>query len=438
MQVDSALSNSRYAVMLAPMRVDKTETSDASRISNAEEEEELSCLHLNLVHNRRWLHVLFLDFLGLSIQPLRLQIEQNTTARIIRFARVLEPFIQLFDEIEEHALNSASRPMLAAAQDQTRSGGSIDTHLSYGHFYISALSIAPLRLELTFQMQAACDEAELQAFHPSNALIGPALQLLSLQNASLRLDALVLEEVFESGEALLHRVARSYTLQLVTLLYKLIGSLDLLRIPAAVFADVSGGVRHFFQQVPRTFLSPRSAAGGLVTGTAGLAGGVVGGTTIGVLSTYASMARMAGNLLSQLAMDKDFSYKRQLLQQQQANTTRLGLRQGIRAVRGGFSGGLRGIVMQPMQGTREAGAAGFVRGMGRGLVGAVAKPLAGVFMFASKTAEGLSNDARGVTPNARSPDARSGSVMRVRQPRELGDTPDAVLLPYPRAFKMNF
>lgn len=87
MQVDSALSNSRYAVMLAPMRVDKTETSDTPRISNAEEEEELSCLHLNLVHNRRWLHVLFLDFLGLSIQPLRLQIEQNTTARIIRFAR---------------------------------------------------------------------------------------------------------------------------------------------------------------------------------------------------------------------------------------------------------------------------------------------------------------------------------------------------------------
>ena len=33
------------------------------------------------------------------------------------------------------------------------------------------------------------------------------------QNASLRLDALQLEEVFESGDALLHRVARSYALQ---------------------------------------------------------------------------------------------------------------------------------------------------------------------------------------------------------------------------------
>ena len=230
--------------------------------------------------------------------------------------------------------------------------------------------------------------------------------------------------------------------QLLTSLYKLIGSLDLLRIPAAVFADVSGGVKQFFQQVPKgfTFKSPAAAAGSVLTGTAGLAGGVVGGTTVGVLATYASMARMTGNLMSRMAMDKDYSYQRQLLQQKQAGSTRSGVVQGLRAMRGGFAGGMRGIVEKPLEGTREAGTAGFVRGVGRGLVGAIAKPLAGMFMFASKTAEGLSNDARGVTPTAAKADSskRLEIVMRTRQPREIADGPDGVLLPYPRAFRMNF
>ena len=62
-----------------------------------------------------------------------------------------------------------------------------------------------------------------------------------------------------------------------------------------------------------------------------------------------------------------------------------------------------------------------------------------MFMFASKTAEGLSNDARGVTPNAKANSSkRLEVVMRTRQPREIADGPDGVLLPYPRAFKMNF
>eukprot|EP00966_Prymnesium_polylepis_P165986 3836840-Prymnesium_polylepis.1 len=138
-------------------------------------------------------------------------------------------------------------------------------------------------------------------------------------------------------------------------------------------------------------------------------------------------------------MDKDYSYQRQLLQQKQVNSTRSGVSQGLRAMKGGFAGGMRGIVTKPIQGTREAGTAGFVKGVGRGMAGAIAKPLAGVLMFASKTAEGMSNDARrGVTPRAKADTERTEIMMRTRQPREIGDGPEGVLLPYPRAFRMNF
>ena len=86
--------------------------------------------------HRRWLHCLYLDYVSLAIRPLRLQIEQNTTARLIRFARVFEPFQALLEEIEEQAQQHA--PVLHTLHEQgvPKSGENIDTPLAYGHFYI--------------------------------------------------------------------------------------------------------------------------------------------------------------------------------------------------------------------------------------------------------------------------------------------------------------
>ena len=57
-----------------------------------------------------------------------------------------------------------------------------------------------------------------------------------------------MEEVFESGDTLINRIVRAYAMQVTLQLYKLIGSLDLLGNPSAVFADVGGGVRQFWQE----------------------------------------------------------------------------------------------------------------------------------------------------------------------------------------------
>ena len=55
----------------------------------------------------------------------------------------------------------------------------------------------------------------------------------------------------------------------------------------------------------------------------------------------------------------------------------------------GFVEGASGIVTNPFQGAKKEGAKGFFKGVGRGLVGAVAKPTAGVIDFASGTLEGI-------------------------------------------------
>ena len=110
--------------MLAPMprrekgEKDSTREEEAEAVEELDEAEDKGCLHLNLVHNRRWLHVLYLDYVNLSIRPLRLQIEQNTTARLIRLAHVFEVGTLPFSiSIDAHADTVASKQ---CAQPATR------------------------------------------------------------------------------------------------------------------------------------------------------------------------------------------------------------------------------------------------------------------------------------------------------------------------------
>lgn len=112
MQVDSALASSRYPVMLAKMKPKRDRSQTSERMSEGEtrnsevevqqarigrmslgepgygeDRQQSRAVVLKLNHNRKWLHVLYLDFIHLSVAPLRVQIEQNTIARLIRFAR---------------------------------------------------------------------------------------------------------------------------------------------------------------------------------------------------------------------------------------------------------------------------------------------------------------------------------------------------------------
>ena len=74
---------------------------------------------------------------------------------------------------------------------------------------------------------------------------------------------------------------------------------------------------------------------------------------------------------------------------------------GLEALSEGIIDGVTGVFEQPVRGALDGGAAGFARGVGRGLVGAVAKPMSGLAGLASKATEGIASDARLMTPGAR-------------------------------------
>ncbi|XP_016139637.1 vacuolar protein sorting-associated protein 13C-like, partial [Sinocyclocheilus grahami] len=55
----------------------------------------------------------------------------------------------------------------------------------------------------------------------------------------------------------------------------------------------------------------------------------------------------------------------------------------------GVVGGVTGIVTKPVEGAKKEGAAGFFKGIGKGLVGVVARPTGGIIDMASSTFQGI-------------------------------------------------
>jgi len=295
--------------------------------------------------------------------------------------------------------------------------------------YVQALHFEPVVLHATVSIQALCDEPHLQEFHPTDKLHGAVRQLTALQNVTLTLEGVKCTEVYEEIDSLVEKIVRGYTMEVLMQVGKVIGSLDFIGNPLAMLSDISGGVKTFIREPQRGALkSPTAFARGVGVGTAGLVGGVVGGVSAGVASVFTAGSNMGVLVTTEMAMDNAYANRRRLAQQERATSFGDGVLMGAEALRDGVWSGATGLIQQPVAGARSGGAAGAMVGLGKGVVGLLAKPLSGVAGMASKVTEGLGSEAKKLTTTSMEAAWRF-SALRIRQPRLLWD---GVLRNYPR------
>ncbi|KAK9834254.1 hypothetical protein WJX81_000411 [Elliptochloris bilobata] len=105
-----------------------------------------------------------------------------------------------------------------------------------------------------------------------------------------------------------------------------------------------------------------------------------------------------------------------------------GLVEGGEALAQGFLRGVTGLVQRPLQGAAQAGVGGFVKGVGKGLLGVAAQPMSGALDFMSSAFEGID-----VTSGALRTRLGKSALARARQrlPRAIGG--DRRLLPFLRS-----
>ena len=136
-----------------------------------------------------------------------------------------------------------------------------------------------------------------------------------------------------------------------------------------------------------------------------------------------------GSAMAKLSLDDDFVRARERAHVGRPKNMVDGLLQGGVGLGRGVVEGLTGLVTAPLEGAQNDGVAGFVKGVGRGLVGLPAKSAAGTFDFLSLTAKGIANTFDLFEPDE---PAESGPHQRLRLPRMMHG-PEQALQHYSRS-----
>ncbi|CEH13766.1 Vacuolar protein sorting-associated protein [Ceraceosorus bombacis] len=288
--------------------------------------------------------------------------------------------------------------------------------------YFEVLHLQPLAINLSFMrtdMRTDRSDERVGSRNPVLFAINAiSMALGNLNEAPIRLNALVLENVRLSSADLQARLTTHYTQALVGQLYRVMGSLDVIGNPVGLFNNVSGGfVALWYEPYQGLVMHGNRELGmGLVRGASAFAKGAV----FGVSDSMSKVTGSIGKGLAAATMDPEFQSRRRMTRfRNKPKHALYGLSSGASAFFTSIASGLSGVALKPIEGAERGGAVGFARGLLAGSVGLVTKPLVGTFDFASNLTEGVRNTTVVFDQN---------EIDRVRLPRFIAA--DGIVRPY--------
>ena len=249
-----------------------------------------------------------------------------------------------------------------------------------GRIYFEQLHLHPVRVALTFTQ-------EWMEWNPGTGgmMIFEFIRgMASIANAPLTFTSFVVGHVFESPQALFRIITTHYSSQLTKQIFGIIGSLAILGAPADFISNVGTGVRDFFYEpINGMVQGPAQFLEGLEVGTQSLARGVF----VGVVRGAANVTEVVNSNLAGLTADDNFiderkAHQRMLTDAMSRGVTERTIRDSLylagASVARGVKSGAMGIVEQPTMYASRHGPVGFVKGVGKAIVGAVVKPVVGI------------------------------------------------------------
>ncbi|CAH1247692.1 VPS13B [Branchiostoma lanceolatum] len=204
-----------------------------------------------------------------------------------------------------------------------------------------------------------------------------------------------------------------------------LGSLDILGSPASLLGSFSSGISDFFR-LPYEGLT--RGPGAFVSGVTKGASSLVRHVSAGTLTSIVNLANSISRNMDRLSLDQDHAHRNQEWRRRLPAGVTTGLVQGLSGLGLSLLGAIAGVVDQPIQSIQFAmdssektvtqRATGVISGVGKGLVGVVAKPIGGAAEFVAQTGQGILQGAGlthlprpRCTPNMREAcDAENGQV----------------------------
>jgi len=272
--------------------------------------------------------------------------------------------------------------------------------------YFKLLVLNPIKINLTFSLtqDGILGGKNKPPYMVPLEAIG--LTIAKLDNAPVKLNALLLEHPFASWTSLTNKIIAHYRRQGLQEVYKVLGSVDMLGNPVGLVNNLGTGVVDFFFEPAQGLVkSPKDFGKGLAKGTSSL----VRNTFYGTFNTVAKITGTIGKGIATLSLDEEYLAERQTSSRKKPKHIGEGLVMGAQSFGKGLFDGVTGIVRKPVEGAMKDGVEGFAKGLGQGLIGVAVKPVAGVLDMATRTTEGIRNTTQ-----------LQQNRGRVRPPRSFG------------------
>ena len=219
--------------------------------------------------------------------------------------------------------------------------------------------------------------------------------LLSCNDSPFRFTRYELENVYSNWTEVSQTVASRYIMSTVAHIGWLLGSLELIGSPGTFIQNVGRGLRDLvtlpYQGLTR---SPGWFLLGIGRGTMSFAHHL----SSGALRSVTSMASSISHNMERLSLDPHhISYQTQQRQERPATHFTTGLVSGASSFGFSLMSAVAGIVEQPMRSYHQmegptsptVAARSILKGVGKGLLGAVTKPVGGAMELVSQTGQGL-------------------------------------------------
>ncbi|KAK4502697.1 hypothetical protein PRZ48_006123 [Zasmidium cellare] len=323
--------------------------------------------------------VLYIKYFTFLMQQMTIEIDEDFIFAVLDFTKV--PGASWTEEKEGQLA-----PESLDVPEPTQSEGGQD-------IYFELLHLQPMQFDLSFVRTERINAEDTGSSSTNPFMFAVNVLTMSIGNvndAPIRYNALMLENARLSMNALISSIKSHYVQESLRQVHIVIGSADFLGNPVGLFNNISSGVADIFYEPYQGLVTDRPQDLGV-----GIAKGASSFVKKSVFGLSDSVSKFTGSISKGLAaasMDKEFQDARRMSRSRNRPKHALyGITSGGNAFATSLASGIGGLARQPMQGAEKEGAAGFVKGVGKGLLGLATKPAIGAFDLASSMAEGVRN-----------------------------------------------
>lgn len=323
--------------------------------------------------------VLYIKYFTFLMQQMTIEIDEDFIFAMLDFTKI--PGASWTEE-KEGQLTPDSLDIPEPKQEQ--SGQDI---------YFELLHLQPMQFDLSFVRTERINAEDTSSSSSNPFMFAVNVLTMSIGNvndAPIKYNALLLENARLSVGALISSIQSHYVQESLRQVHIVIGSADFLGNPVGLFNNISSGVADIFYEPYQGLVTDRPQDLGV-----GIAKGASSFVKKSVFGLSDSVSKFTGSISKGLAaasMDKEFQDQRRISRSRNRPKHALyGITSGGNAFASSLASGIGGLARQPMQGAEKEGAAGFVKGVGKGLLGLATKPAIGAFDLASNMAEGVKN-----------------------------------------------